>query len=380
MKFFDLKKSFGVAALTLLLWACGGSTDEKDPDPVDGGKDRKALLTNIADNIVLPSYAAFKVKFDAMVVKSDAFTAKPDLTTLSEFRAAWTQAYLEWQKVELFEFGPGEKYTIRNFFNIYPANVAGITSDFADPNSNLDTPDSYARQGFPALDYLLFGTGATDQAVVAFYTAPTEGAKRTASVKRLVTRMGTLLGKVMSEWQGNYKDTFINKTGLDIGSSTSLVINAYVLHYERYIRSGKFGIPSGAMLNGVPAADKVEAYYQKNISLELAKNAHQATVDFFNGKGSKSGEEGPSFKSYLNALGAKDSGSGKLLSELINMQFAAGKLKLDALSPNLSDEVKNNNQKMKDVYNEMQKAVRMLKVDMTSAMSVTITYTDNDGD
>jgi predicted lipoprotein len=381
MKFFDLKKSFGIGILTMLLWACGsGSTDEKDPDPVDEGKDRKAILTNIADNIILPSYAAFKVKFDSMASKSDAFAAKPDLNTLAEFRTAWMDAYLEWQKVELFEFGPGEKYTIRNFFNIYPANMAGITSDFADPNSNLDTPDSYARQGFPALDYLLFGVGPTDQAVVAFYTAPAEGVKRTASLKRLVGRMSTLLGKVMSEWQGTYKDTFINKTGLDIGSSTSLMINAYVLHYERYIRSGKFGIPSGAMLNGVPAADKVEAYYQKNISLDLAKNAHQAAIDFFNGKGSKSGEEGPSFKTYLNALGAKDSSTGKLLSEIINTQFAASKLKLDALGPNLSEEVKNNNQKMKDVYNEMQKAVRMLKVDMTSAMSITITYTDNDGD
>ncbi|WP_449437648.1 hypothetical protein [Pedobacter steynii] len=42
--------------------------------------------------------------------------------------------------------------------------------------------------------------------------------------------------------------------------------------------------------------------------------------------------------------------------------------------------MKTNNQKMIDVYTEMQKSVRMLKVDMTSAMSITITYTDNDGD
>jgi hypothetical protein len=35
---------------------------------------------------------------------------------------------------------------------------------------------------------------------------------------------------------------------------------------------------------------------------------------------------------------------------------------------------------MADTYAAMQKLVRMLKVDMTSAMSITITYTDNDGD
>ena len=64
----------------------------------------------------------------------------------------------------------------------------------------------------------------------------------------------------------------------------------------------------------------------------------------------------------------------------INAQFDASKKKLDALKPNLYEEVKTNNQAMKDTYSEMQKSVRMLKVDMTSAMSITITYTDNDGD
>ncbi len=79
-------------------------------------------------------------------------------------------------------------------------------------------------------------------------------------------------------------------------------------------------------------------------------------------------------------MGAKDSATGKTLAEILNAQFEAIKTKLNALKPSLYDEVKTNNQAMKDTYTEMQKAVRMLKVDMTSAMSITITYTDNDGD
>ena len=192
--------------------------------------------------------------------------------------------------------------------------------------------------------------------------------------------MSSLLAAVMNDWNGAYRETFISKTGLDIGSSMSLMVNGFVLHYERFIRSGKFGIPSGAMLNGVVSPEKVEAFYIKDLSLTLAKTAHQAYVDFFNGKSTKTGTEGPSFKTYLNALNAKDAATGKTLSELLNAQFDAGKSKLDLLKPNLYEEVKTNNQAMINVYNEMQKAVRMLKVDMTSAMSITITYTDNDGD
>ena len=192
--------------------------------------------------------------------------------------------------------------------------------------------------------------------------------------------MNTLLTKVMGDWKDTYREEFTTKTGVDIGSPLGQLVNGYVLHYERYIRSGKFGIPSGAMLNGIVSPDKVEAFYKKDISKQLAQAAHQAVVDFFNGKSVVTGQEGPSFKTYLTALGAKDSSTGMSLAQLINQQFEASTQKVNALKPNLYEEVKTNNAAMIQVYTEMQKAVRMLKVDMTAAMSIVITYTDNDGD
>ena len=92
------------------------------------------------------------------------------------------------------------------------------------------------------------------------------------------------------------------------------------------------------------------------------------------------GQEGPSFKTYLDGLEAKDDATSTLLSEIINIQCEIIEGKLDQLSPNLYQQVQINNQLMLDTYTEMQKLVRILKVDMTSAMSITITYTDNDGD
>lgn len=374
-------KKYLIVVLIGMIWACGSNgTGTEEPTPQEDGKDRKAILSHLADHVIIPSYTNFKVKFDAMQAKSETFVSQPNLGNLVAFRSAWTEAYIEWQKVELFDFGPAEKQTIRNFYNIYPANENGILANIANPSSNLEVPASYPQQGFPALDFLVNGIAKTDQEIVAYYTAPTEGAKRLAYIKRLTGRMSTLLDKVINEWNTTYRETYVTKTGLDISSSTSLMINGFVLHYERFIRSGKFGIPSGAMLNGVIAPEKVEAFYKKDISLALAKTAHQAYADFFNGKAVKTGLEGPSIKTYLDALKAKDSATGKNLSDIINAQLEATKLKLDVLKPNLYEEVKNNNQAMVAVYSEMQKTVRMLKVDMTSAMSITITYTDNDGD
>ncbi|RYU92700.1 imelysin family protein [Emticicia agri] len=380
MKSFFEKKYILLLILTGLLWACGGGGETTDPPtPVDEGKDRKLILTHLADNIIIPAYGNFKAKLTLMVSNGDAFMAKPDMTTLTAFRASWVEAYTEWEKVELFDFGPAERQTLRSFFNIYPASEKGINDNIADPTANLEVPASFAQQGFPALDYLLNGLGTTDTAILAFYTTAPDAAKRIAYVKRLTSRMNTLLDKVITEWT-TYRETYISKTGLDIGSSFSLMVNGFVLHYERFIRSGKFGIPSGAMLNGVISPEKVEAFYKKDISRTLAQTAHQAVIDFFNGKNIKTGADGPSFKTYLTALGAKDSATGQSLAEIINNQFAASKGKMEGLKPNLYEEVKTNNPAMVAVYTEMQKAVRMLKVDMTSAMSITITYTDNDGD
>lgn len=339
------------------------------------------MLTNIADNIIVPAYANFKTKMDAMTTKSDAFAAKPDKASLADFRQAWVDAYTEWQKVELFDVGPAEQYTLRNFFNIYPANTTGIEEYIAAGSGSFDVPLSYPKQGFPALDYLINGLGSTDDAIVARYTTATDAAKRIAYLKRLTTQMNSVFSTVYTQWTtGGYRDTFINCTALNAGCSTGKLVNGYVLNYERYIRSGKIGIPSGAMTNGTVSPDKVEAYYKKDLALTLAKTAHQASVDFFNGKSVKTGQEGPGLKSYLNSLGAKDSQTGKSLVDIVNAQFDLVNQKLSVLKANLSDEVKTNNTAVTQVYTEMQKAVRMLKVDMTSAMSITITYTDNDGD
>lgn len=209
-----------ICAFVGALWACsGGSTDNPTPvnptptNPVDqAGSDRKAMLTNIADNIILPSYANFKVKFDTMLTKSDAFAAKPDKASLAEFRQAWVDAYTEWQKVEQFDLGPAEKATLRNFFNIYPASETGIEDYIAAGSGTFDVPASYPKQGFPALDYLINGIGTTDDAIVARYTTAADAAKRIAYLKRLTTQMNTIFTGVYTEWTTTYRDTFINCT------------------------------------------------------------------------------------------------------------------------------------------------------------------------
>lgn len=362
-----------------LFFGCG--KEKSTPKEGDSSTiDRKALLANFADNIILPAYTDFKSKFDLMLSKSNDFTKQPNNSNLLAFRTAWQDAYIAWQKVELYDFGPGQTFAIRSHFNIYPTSATVIQANIVSGTANLELPANYAAQGFPSLDYLINGVANTDVDIVAYYSTSTDASKRINYVKQVTAQMNTTFLKVYNAWKGDFANTFKSKTAIDAGSSTSTLINGFVLNYERYIRSGKIGIPAGVMTPGTTFPGKVEAFYKQDLSLTLAKTAQQASHDFYNGKAYASSGTGYSIKNYLTSLGAKDAVSSKLLANIIAVQFDICTTKLNALDNNLNRQVINNNQLMIDAHTEMQKLVRLLKVDMTSAMSITVSYTDNDGD
>lgn len=368
-----------------ILLTCGFFTacnpKDENPDPKDEGNpsDRELMLAHYADEIIIPAYKNFKVKMDSLKNKTGYFKDSPTSTTLSDLRTAWIEAYIEWQKVELFDFGPGFNQGLRSYMNIYPANETAINANIASGNANLEPSSTNSQQGFPALDYLINGSGTNDTDILSFYTTASDASLRLNYLEKVANQMSTKTDLVYHEWTSGYRNTFVSRTGIDASSSTSEMVNYYVHNYEKFIRSGKIAYPSGAM-NGTPAPEKVEGYYKKDLSKTLVDSAHQASIDFFNGKSVKTGAEGPSLKTYLNGLNARDSQSGQLLSEIINNQFNTVNSKIDLLGNDLYAQVQTNNQPMIDAFNEMQKAVGMLKVDMTSALSISITYTDTDGD
>src|SRR5690606_36256964 len=96
----------------------------------------------------------------------------------------------------LFDVGPAERHTLRNFFNIYPTTIHtattingtnnGITENIAIGNANLNLPSNYTAQGFPALDYLLNGIGDDDDAILAEYTTATDANAKLAYLNKIV--------------------------------------------------------------------------------------------------------------------------------------------------------------------------------------------------
>jgi len=106
----------------------------------------------------------------------------------------------------------------------------------------------------------------------------------------------------------------------------------------------------------------------------LALDALQAVEDFFNGKHYNGSLTGESFKSYLQYLDRND------IYVSTTDQFNSARIEINNLSNNFSNQINTDNTKMTKAYDELQKAVVLLKVDMLQAFSINIDYVDADGD
>lgn len=369
-----------LVTFVLLLFSCEDKNKETNgPDNNAGAADREAVLVNIADNIVIPGYDSFKEKLDSLTSAFNSFSTQPDESGLQDFRNDFVQAYIEWQKVQLFNFGPADEFLLINYMNIYPTDTAQVIQNIINGNANLGALASFDEQGFPALDYMLYGIGGSESEIVSLYTSDQLAEKRLAYLQLIIDQMNMEFYRVYNTWNTGYRDIFVSKTGTDIGSSFGQVVNGFIQNYEVHIRKGKVATPAG-VLTGIEEPQKVEAFYNQELSGILAETAHEAAYDFFNGIGFLTGQKGASFATYLNSLGAKDSKTGNNLSDMINTQFGLISDALSGLNDNYYDQVTTNNAALVDTFDKMQTLVRLLKVDLTSAMSISITYADNDGD
>ena len=99
---------------------------------------------------------------------------------------------------------------------------------------------------------------------------------------------------------------------------------------------------------------------------------------FINGIGYSNEENGVGFDDYMNFVNAEY--NSESLSNVINNKFNEISNGLNSLNDPLSNEVTINKTGVQEVYQELQQLVPFIKVDMTSALGVLITYQDNDGD
>lgn len=370
-----LKLSAIIFAVALILASCSNSND--DSGSADDNFDRGAMLANWADNIIIPAYTSFNSKATDLKAKTTEFTTNPTVEKLQELRNTWEDAYISFQHISMFEIGKAEELRFRNRINIYPTDAAQIEGFIANGNYNFDLPSTIDAQGFPALDYMLNGLGSNDDAILSFYTTNSNANGYKNYLQTLSSTIASLSAEVLTSWTAGYRDVFVSNTASSAPGAVDKFTNAYIFYYEKALRAGKIGIPAGVYSNGV-LPEKVEAFYKEDISKKLLLESIKATHNFFNGKKFDGTTNGPSFKTYLDYLNTIKNGEN--LSALIDEQFTVAENKANELNPNFVEQIATDNTKMLQSFDELQRNVVLMKVDMVQALNISINYVDADGD
>jgi predicted lipoprotein len=326
--------------------------------------DREAMLTNIADEVILPAHEAFLARSAALEKEAGDFSENPTAESLTRLQESWLEAARAWKRVELYPFGgtmllhtsiekrPVNEEFIENFIATEPvldeAFIEGIGS---------------TSKGLGAIEYLIFDPEGGDAQVLESFSDPRRGEYLAGLAANLNTR-AERLGDAWAPEGGNYREAFIDAAadGADLEGSISLLSNEMIFLTEMVARE-KIGVPLGKDGFGEPSPESAEGY-RSGSSLDLTKANIEALQAAF--------EAG--LDEYLSQLG------GEATAEAISTQFETVLADLEAIGPSLEEAVVTRPEDVEKAYQSLRVLVTLLKTDMANRLGITITFSDNDGD
>ena len=300
--------SLKVILLSLILINCTSDSETNDVieetelniEEKQAEFDRLSMLTFWADSIIIPSIDSFYIELNSLNEHVSSFSVNPNPSTLTQLRDQWLTTYKKWQYVEMFDLGVAEEIYFKNRMNIFPANAIRIENNISNLGFNLDDSANFTSQGFTALDYLLFGIAPNDDAIIAKFSD--SSLNYNSYLAAITSKMIELTLSVKSEWEGSYRDSFIQSTDNTATSSINIMLNNFVFYFEKGYRANKFGIPAG-VFSGGPLPDRIEAYNGEIYSQILALEATTAIENFFNGVAyNDPNTTGLSIKNYLDFI------------------------------------------------------------------------------
>ena len=346
---------------------------EDDQSGNDNSFDRVKMMTFITEEIILPSYDNLNSSLTELKESYELFKINITEHNLEELRNKWLNSYKLWQHVEMYNIGKSmEDYLIFRS-NIYPVDTVRVNQNIDNGEYDLENPNNYAAQGFPTMDYLLYGIENEPVKVIDHYK---ENDKVMSYLGTLIEDLAANVKTVNDDWN-QVKNEFVNSVDNTASSNLNMMVNDFIYYYEKGFRANKFGIPAGVFSGGA-LPDRVEGFYSKNFSKVFALEAMTSIKKFFNGESYKDDDlEGLGLKSYLDFV---EKGKEEFLSDKINAQLIDAEKSINELDNNLSGQIESDLIKVLKTYDEIQTAVVLLKVDMLQALNIAVDYADADGD
>jgi hypothetical protein len=369
-----------VILLTVFIFSCSENNNESSS--YSDSYDRQELLENIVYNIIIPAHENHMQNLNELQTQISNFMSETNQSNLESVRSSFVDSYMAWQHIEMFDIGYAEEIMYRRKMNIYPTNTDRVEINIQNQNIDFNSnPNQYAAQGYPAIDYMIYGLADSDEEILNKYTNDVTNETYIFYLDALINDMVSSSGSVIDYWATNGSN-FISSSANTASSSLNMLVNDFVYYYEKGFRANKIGIPAGRWSSINP--QNVEAYYKQDISKDLAKEALFACKNFFMGNhfGSSdvSGEGLYDYLAYLDDTNYSDSEMFVGLGDDIIQAFDNSMEKLELLNDNFVIQINTDHIKMLSAFDAIQVGVVRLKTNMMSILGISVDYFDADGD
>lgn len=407
-----LKPLVLVCALGLVLTGCGeqsSSTQGPDfgpnlPDPGKGNTtfDEKALLKNLVDNVITPTFVEFSVQTSGAVEKITTYCALEQ--QLTDFQTsqnqrdtayidatnAWKSMAVVWQQAELMKLGPllENEGQLRNVIYAWPSkSICGIDQDvayFEDGVINLDANKPYNikdrtanRRGLVSLEHLLFSDNLAhscslaNDAIADWNVRPEQERKvaRCQFAVEVAKDLDDNAKQLVTVWTAENGYANALKTAGEEGSiftSPHAAVNAIsdaLFYLTEEVKDQKLATPLGLFTNscGLDICPQDVESVIANHSLENIKANLAAFEKLFLGQGN---ENGLGFDDFL------DEENGSDIKQLMLDGLAEANLAADAIEGDLQTALQQETDKVTDTHTKVKAVTDQLKHDFINKLAL----------
>lgn len=342
--------------------------------------DRQAMLESIVNHVILPGFEAFVEESAALEAAINAFAADPSVETLEAAQAAWETAANRWEEVTIFSLGL-RLMALHNQISKLPVNSSFIEDFIAGEmelnEAFIDSTGSTSK-GLPAIEYLLFSQTRSSDDIVRDFTTGDNAQRRLQYLTALGENLHNEAQELYLFWSPdgeNFAQDFIDADmeGGDVQGSINMLANEIFFYIENILQV-RLGRPSGIISGGDPRPEMAESIPSGHSMDNMLHNLI-GLQRLFNG-GTE--DEHIGFDDYLDFLGATY--EGEPLSDVINARFDETIALFQAVEMPLFYAVEQEPEAIAEAYSSLRNLLIPVRVDMASHLTITITFTDADGD
>lgn len=325
----------------------------------------RALLKQVAEKSILPTYQQFAKTTETQVKQAEALCKDSNDENITAMKQAWSNALSAWQRADALLFGPAIDEQLDFAIYFLPAKktiIKGVLKSETPITIEHLENAGVGAQGFGALEYLLFDRDHS----ISF--SGEKGKQRCHYVLAASQLINQHANEILSAWQNGYAEAFYtagkgSAEFTEAEQPLEILINKLFQTVEK-VSNKKLGIPLDKKNNG----EHVNAY-----KLEAWRSGHTLPNIQANLQGLQSLIIEGGITHYLQQHEQIE------LAEALEKQFdllSDYKFESDDLFTLLNA----NKGTADDYYNQVKTLTHLIKRELAPALNIQLGFNDNDGD